>query len=68
VTLTEDHGNHDDDGEADSSLSTHESLQRAITRGIGVAGRPLDPLMPRWKMSPDDLANLVEFLQNLGSE
>jgi mono/diheme cytochrome c family protein len=42
-----------------------ETLKSAITRGINPAGEPLDEAMPRWKMSTQDLNDLVNFIKTL---
>jgi mono/diheme cytochrome c family protein len=44
---------------------TEETLKRAITRGLDPAGEPLDEAMPRWRMSEDDLDDLVDFIKTL---
>ena len=44
---------------------TEETLKSAITRGINPAGEPLDEEMPRWRMSEQDLDDLVEFIKTL---
>ena len=44
---------------------TKETLRRAIIKGIDPAGEPLDELMPRWRMSEQDLDDLVEFMVTL---
>lgn len=44
---------------------TLQSLERAISTGIDNQGKPLDPVMPRWKMSPRDLHDVAEFVQTL---
>lgn len=44
---------------------TRETLKRAITLGEDPAGRQLDPLMPRYRLSPADLDNLVSYLDAL---
>lgn len=44
---------------------TEETLKRAITKGIDPAGEPLDDEMPRWRMSEQDLDDLVEFIKTL---
>jgi len=43
-------------------------LKRAITMGLDAGGRPLEPTMPRFQMSLDDLAALVSYLPRLGHE
>lgn len=42
-----------------------DTVKAAITQGINPAGEQLDDEMPRWKMSPQDLNDLVDFLKTL---
>ena len=44
------------------------SLRRAVTQGIGADGRTLDALMPRYRLTDDDLAALAAYLRTLGAE
>jgi len=44
---------------------TNETLKRAITAGLDPAGIPLNQYMPRWKMSDDDLNDLLAFLNTI---
>jgi cytochrome c oxidase subunit 2 len=44
---------------------TDELIKRAITQGLNPAGEPLDPTMPRWHMSDQDLNDLIQFLKTL---
>jgi mono/diheme cytochrome c family protein len=44
---------------------TDEDIKNAITRGIDPAGEQLDPCMPRWKLSEQDLNDLLEYLKTL---
>ncbi|MFQ5875391.1 MAG: c-type cytochrome [Dehalococcoidia bacterium] len=44
---------------------TDELIKRAITEGLKPAGEPLDWTMPRWRMSEEDLGDLLEFLKTL---
>ncbi len=44
---------------------TDELIKRAITKGLDPAGKPLDPAMPRWQMSEEDLNDLLDFLKML---
>lgn len=69
-TLTGEHGDHDRDGteEGEHPPYTPETLRTAITQGIASGGQPLDPAMPRWRMSEEDLTDLITFLQTLGEE
>jgi mono/diheme cytochrome c family protein len=43
-----------------------ETLKRAIIEGIDPAGELLKAEMPRWRISEDDLDDLVEFIKTLG--
>jgi ABC-type branched-subunit amino acid transport system substrate-binding protein len=42
-------------------------LKRAISLGLDPAGNPLDPTMPRYRMSLQDMEDLVAYLQQLGT-
>ncbi len=44
---------------------TDALIKRAITEGRDPAGNPLDWTMPRWRMGPGDLEDLVAFLKTL---
>lgn len=44
---------------------TQQSLSRAIREGIDSQGRPLSPLMPRFKLSDPDMAALIGYLKSL---
>jgi mono/diheme cytochrome c family protein len=44
---------------------TEETLKRAITEGLDPAGEALAVEMPRWRMSEQDLEDLVRFLKTL---
>ena len=44
---------------------TEVTLKRAIIEGIDPAGERLDDEMPRWKMSEQDLDDLMEFIKTL---
>jgi cytochrome c oxidase subunit 2 len=41
---------------------TDDTIKTAIRDGINPTNKPLDPTMPRWKMSDDDLNDLIEYL------
>ena len=47
---------------------TEESLRRAIAEGVDPGGNRLDPVMPRYRMTEQDMAFLVAFLRRLGTE
>lgn len=44
---------------------TERTIRRAITEGIDPAGEPLDWPMPRWRISDEDLDDLIEYLKQL---
>lgn len=44
---------------------TDETIKRAITQGVDPAGNPLEWPMPRWRMSDDDLNDLLDYLKSL---
>ncbi len=41
---------------------TPATLQRAISTGIDNEGKPLDPVMPRWKLSKRDLHDVALYV------
>lgn len=49
----------------DHEAYTDETLSRAITDGLDPAGRRLHPVMPRWRMDPTDLRELIAYLREL---
>lgn len=44
---------------------TVDTLATAIRDGIDPAGSSFDPIMPRYDMSDDDMANLIAYLKSL---
>ncbi len=44
---------------------TDETIKRAITQGLNPAGEPLDYTMPRFRMTEEQLNDLLEFLKTL---
>lgn len=46
---------------------TEQTLARAIVAGVDAGGRPLDPLMPRFRLEPADVDALVAYLATLGA-
>ena len=52
-------------GQMDHPPYTEETFERAVTQGLDPGGSPLDPTMPRWQMSEQDLADLITFLKTL---
>lgn len=47
---------------------TEQSLRRAITERIDPAGNQLAFAMPKYRLPPDDLTNLIAYLKRLGNE
>lgn len=45
---------------------TERALELAITRGLDPAGNKLLNVMPRYQMSPEDMADLVAYLKRVG--
>jgi mono/diheme cytochrome c family protein len=45
-----------------------ERLARAVREGVDSAGNELSPVMPRFRMSKEDLADLLAYLERLGNE
>ena len=45
----------------------NESLARALRDGVDPTGRALDPLMPRFVLADDEVADLAAYLQGLSS-
>lgn len=56
------------EGEGTRPAYTSETLGRAIREGVDSAGRPLDPLMPRYAVGDDELEPLLAYLRTLGME
>ena len=46
---------------------TEGTLARALREGVDPAGRPLDPLMPRFQLGDRDVAALDAYLRQLGA-
>jgi ABC-type branched-subunit amino acid transport system substrate-binding protein len=47
---------------------TETLVRRAVTMGLDSAGRALDPSMPRYLASPEDLDDLIAYLTVLGGD
>jgi ABC-type branched-subunit amino acid transport system substrate-binding protein len=47
---------------------TTASLATAITSGTDPAGNPLNAVMPRYRMAPEDLAALIAYVKRLGRD
>lgn len=44
---------------------TLATLERAISTGIDNLGKPLNPVMPRWNMTPRDLHDVASYVLTL---
>lgn len=55
-------------GEGARPAYTESALIRAITQGIDVNGREMDPLMPRFVLNDTDLKLLLNYLNTLETE
>jgi len=62
--LTKSYGPEHEDGRKHAPYSDR-SLKRAITLGLDPAGHVLNPVMPRFRMSWQDLADLVSYIEKL---
>ncbi len=60
-------GEHEDGGHGDHDEYTDDTLRRAITRGIDAGGESLDPAMPRWSMTEQDMDDLIGYLKTENS-
>ena len=47
---------------------TERAIELALTRGLDPAGNRLLPVMPRYVMSKEDLADLILYLKRLGKD
>jgi mono/diheme cytochrome c family protein len=52
-------------GEEEHTPYTEETLRTAIRSGIDPDGRPLDPTMPRWDMTDEDVNDMIDYLKTL---
>lgn len=60
VALTEEY----DDGHGDHQRYDEKSLKQAISKGLDPAGKELNSVMPRWRMSEGDMNDLTRFLMS----
>lgn len=66
LTQEEDHKEEPNQGEHEEHPPyTEVTLKRAITEGVDPADERLDDEMPLWRMSEQDLDDLVEFIKTL---
>ncbi len=57
-------GKYDPSGEAGTPYND-ELIVRAIRQGIDPDGQPLDPGMPRWEMTDNDVRDVIDYLKVL---
>jgi len=65
--LTAAHGTLDAYGKLRSAYD-QTTLISAIRKGTDASGKPLDPIMPRYRLSDADVADLIDYLRVLGRE
>lgn len=54
-----------EEGEMEHPPFNEETFKRAVTQGLDPGGTPLAPAMPRWRVSDEDLDDLIVFLRGL---
>lgn len=61
------HGDHGEDGEGEHVEAAYDQddFFRAIREGIEPGGHTLSSDMPRWRMSAEDMTDLLHFLETL---
>ena len=59
-------GNHDEGGNGHGDHDSYDemSIRKAIRTGIDPSGESLNDLMPRWRMTDEDMSDLVTFLRS----
>ena len=63
--LTEEEHEVHEGGEEGHPPYTDETIKKAITDGIEPDGEELDPCMPKWKMSDEDVNDVIGYLMSL---
>jgi len=59
------HGDEGDEHGGDAADYDLETFRLGIVEGKHSDGEPLDPNMPRWTMSEEDLNDLLDYLKSL---
>jgi cytochrome c oxidase subunit II len=59
------HGEHGDADEMDHPPYDEAAFKQAVTQGLNPGGARLDRAMPRWRMSAQDLDDLLAYLKTL---
>jgi mono/diheme cytochrome c family protein len=65
AALTAPHTSHEGDSEP---AWTESDIRAAIRDGIEPSGDTLDPIMPRWNMDDQDMADLIGYLKELSAQ
>jgi len=64
-TLTSEEHHHGDQTEIHEGGYTDEDIKRATSQGIEPSGKKLSRIMPRWRMTEEELDELLAYLKNL---
>lgn len=65
LTSPEHNGEGEEKEEMDHPPYTEATIKQAITQGVDPAGKTLDWTMPRWKMSTQDMKDVLAYLKTL---
>jgi cytochrome c oxidase subunit 2 len=59
-------GDHDEGGNGHDDHDNYNeiSIRKVISTGFDPSGEPLDDLMPRWRMTDEDMSDLIAFLKS----
>lgn len=65
-TLTEaEHDAHGEEGEMEHPPYDEETFKQAVSQGLDPGGDSLESAMPRWRMTEQDLDDLMAYLRTL---
>lgn len=65
ASLTSEEHYHGGQHESHEGRYTDEAIKRAITQGIEPSGKKLNVIMPRWKMTDEELNELLAYLKEI---
>ena len=59
-------GDHDEEGNGHGDHDSYDekSIRTAISTGLNPSGEFLNDLMPRWRMTDEDISDLIAFLKS----
>ncbi len=60
------HGEAEGKEKGEEQAYTDANIKRAIREGVDPSGKQMDRTMPRWKISDQDLDDLLDYLRELG--